>query len=110
MTENEDVSEYTNLSNVADAEMYDAVWAVVINVEALTQDAEYAFIDCVENNDWVAYPTLLGNDIGGAYDALKAYEALLTLDVIKYDAVSELVIWLDADTHDALNTDVGNGG
>ena len=35
----------------------------------------------------MAYPTLLGNDIGGAYDALKAYDALVTLDEKKYDAV-----------------------
>lgn len=42
---------------------YDAVWAVVMNAEALTHDAENALIDCVanmlcvENNDWVANAT-----------------------------------------------------
>ena len=71
------------IPKILDAVTYDAVWAVTINADAETQDAEYAFIDWDAYKDWVAYPTLFGNDVGGAYDALKAYEALVTLDVKK---------------------------
>jgi len=70
--------------------IYDAVCAVVMNAEALTHDAELAVNDCVAFIDCVAYNACVD-------------EATVPfiLDANTYEAVSAVVIFADADTHDA---------